>query len=191
MQYGTNLKAFLVYSCSYQLLSYDRVCEMVSDLFGRSLSRATVVAAVEECSRNLTGVSERIRELLHGARILHVDETGMRVAGTRPNGTPIQRRTSPRLSGSALRLRIQVEPATVTRSPLSAVVPVRSIRRMDGSSVVGASPTRSSRPGTVSMTFTAVSVLARVVSQPSMPRMLKMSLAAAENGSRLVTYGCK
>ena len=83
VQYGTNLKAFLAYSCIYQLLSYDRICEMVSDLFGRSLSRATVVAAVGECSRNLTDVNERIRELLHGARILHVDETGMRVAGTR------------------------------------------------------------------------------------------------------------
>jgi hypothetical protein len=43
--------------------------------------RATVAAAVGECSRNLTGVDERIRELLHGARTLHVDETGMRVNG--------------------------------------------------------------------------------------------------------------
>ena len=83
VQYGTNLKAFLVYSCIYQLLSYDRVCQLVSDLFGRSLSRATVVAAVGECSQNLTEVDERIRELLHGAHVLHVDETGMRAAGTR------------------------------------------------------------------------------------------------------------
>lgn len=56
---------------------------MVSDLFDHSLSQATVVAAVGECSRNLTRVEERIRELLHGAQILHVDETGMRVSGTR------------------------------------------------------------------------------------------------------------
>ena len=83
MQYGINLKTFLVYFCLYQLLPYDRASEMVFDLFGHSLSQATVVAAVGECSQNLTGVEERIRELLQGAQILHVDETGMRVNGTR------------------------------------------------------------------------------------------------------------
>lgn len=83
VQYGTNLKALRVYFCVYQLISYERVSETVSDLFGRSLSRATVVNAVGECSRNLTGVDEHIRELLQGAHILHVDETGMRVNGTR------------------------------------------------------------------------------------------------------------
>ena len=83
MQYGITLKTFLVYFCIYQLLPYDRASEMVFDLFGHSLSQATVVAAVGECSQNLTGVEERIRELLQGAQILHVDETGMRVNGTR------------------------------------------------------------------------------------------------------------
>ncbi len=83
MQYGINLKTFLVYFCLYQLLPYDRASEMVFDLFGHSLSQATVVATVGEFSQKLTGVEERIRELLQGAHILHVDETGMRVGGTR------------------------------------------------------------------------------------------------------------
>ena len=39
---------------------------MVFDLFGHSLSPATVVAAVEECSQNLTGVEGHIRNLLQG-----------------------------------------------------------------------------------------------------------------------------
>ncbi len=51
---------------------------MVFDLFGHSLSPATVVAAVEECSQNLTGVEEHIQNLLQDAQVLHVDETGMK-----------------------------------------------------------------------------------------------------------------
>jgi len=83
VQYGSNLKTLLVYFCIYQLLPYNRVSEMVFDLFGHSLSQATVVATTGECSRNLTGVEEQTRTLLQSAQILHVDETGMRVGGTR------------------------------------------------------------------------------------------------------------
>ncbi len=83
VQYGANLKAFLVYLHVYQLLPYDRTSEMVFDLLGHSISPATVVSAVSECSQNLTGVEETIRKLLQDTSILHVDETGMRVKGTR------------------------------------------------------------------------------------------------------------
>ncbi len=83
VQYGPHLKALMVYLCIFQLLPYDRVSELFHDLFGRSVSKATLVKAVSECSQNLTEVEERIRELLSGARVLHVDETGMRVVGIR------------------------------------------------------------------------------------------------------------
>ena len=83
VQYGQYLKALMVYLCIFQLLPYDRVSEFFSDLFGRSLSKATLVKAVSECSQNLMGVEERIRELLAGAQVLNVDETGMRVVGIR------------------------------------------------------------------------------------------------------------
>ena len=83
MQYGQYLKALMVYLCIFQLLPYDRVSELFNDLFGRSLSKATLVKAVSECSQNLKGVEERIRELLVGAQVLNVDETGLRVVGIR------------------------------------------------------------------------------------------------------------
>jgi transposase len=83
VQYGQYLKALMVYLCIFQLLPYDRVSEFFSDLFGRSLSKATLVKAVSECSQNLIVVEERIRELLAGAQVLNVDETGMRVVGIR------------------------------------------------------------------------------------------------------------
>jgi transposase len=83
VQYGPHLKALMVYLCIFQLLPYDRVSELFKDLFGHSISKATLVKAVSECSQNLTEVEERIRELLAVARVLHVDETGMRVVGIR------------------------------------------------------------------------------------------------------------
>jgi transposase len=83
IQYGQNLKALMVYLCIYQLLPYDRVCETFIDLFGRSMSKATLVKAVSECSQNLAGVEETLRDLLADAQVLHVDETGMRVNGIR------------------------------------------------------------------------------------------------------------
>ncbi|PKG31891.1 IS66 family transposase [Methanoregula sp.] len=83
VQYGQNLKALMVYLCVYQLIPYDRIRETFSDIFGRSLSTGTLVNAVWENYRNLAGVEEQIRELLTGSDVIHVDETGMRVAGIR------------------------------------------------------------------------------------------------------------
>lgn len=83
VQYGRYMKSVMVYLCVFQLVPYDRVCELFSDLFGRSLSKATLVKAVSDCYQNLTGVEERIKQLLIGAQVLNVDETGMRVNGVR------------------------------------------------------------------------------------------------------------
>ena len=83
VQYGRNLKALMVYLCNYQLIPYDRVREVFSDIFGRSLSTGTLVNAVQDCTQKLAGVEEQIRELLTKAPVLHVDETGVRVTGIR------------------------------------------------------------------------------------------------------------
>jgi hypothetical protein len=61
---------------------YDRIRETYPDIFGRSLSTGTLVNAVQESHRNLVGVEERIQELLMGAKVLHVDDTGMRLGLT-------------------------------------------------------------------------------------------------------------
>lgn len=83
VQYGRNLKALMVYLSIYQLIPYDRVREVFSDIFGRSLSTGTLVNAVQDCTKKLAGVEDQIRELLTEAPVLHVDETGVRVTGIR------------------------------------------------------------------------------------------------------------
>jgi len=83
VQYGPNLKSLMTYFTVYQFIPYDRSSEVFSDLFGRSLSKATLVKSVSDCSQNLVKVEEQTRDLLAEARVLHVDETGMRVKGIR------------------------------------------------------------------------------------------------------------
>lgn len=83
IQYGRNLKALMVYLCIYQLIPYERIREAIGDIFGCFISTGTLVNAVRQCSQNLAGVEEQIRELLTEAQVLHVDETGLRVTGVR------------------------------------------------------------------------------------------------------------
>ncbi len=63
------------------LLPYDRVREVLADLFGQGLTEGAVWAAVQACAAGLAGVEEQIKEALVAADVLHNDETGVRVAG--------------------------------------------------------------------------------------------------------------
>lgn len=83
VQYGRYLKAIVVYLCVFQLIPYDRIRELFSDLFGHFISKATLVKAVASCNNELAGVEDSIREQLKGGPVLHVDETGFRVNGIR------------------------------------------------------------------------------------------------------------
>jgi len=83
VQYGRYLKAIVVYLCVFQLIPYDRIRELFSDLFGHFISKATLVKAVASCNNELAGVEDIIREQLKGGPVLHVDETGFRVNGIR------------------------------------------------------------------------------------------------------------
>ena len=81
VQYGSNFYAWLVYLSDYQLIPLGRIRKMCADLFGYSVSEATIVAARERCAENLEGFMEVTGERLVNAAVLHADETGMRVEG--------------------------------------------------------------------------------------------------------------
>jgi len=83
VQYGRYLKSVMVYLGVYQLIPYDRISQLFSDLCGHSISKGTLAKAVETCYDNLAGVEEKIRTLLVGSQVLNVDETGLRVTGIR------------------------------------------------------------------------------------------------------------
>jgi transposase len=81
MQYGPRAKAVAVYLQTYQLLSYERTAEALDDLFGISVSEGTLGTAQHQAYTVLAPVEEAIQSALQQAPVLHVDETGIRVAG--------------------------------------------------------------------------------------------------------------
>ena len=79
VQYGFNFHAWLVYLSDYQMIPLRRIRSMCADLFGYSVSEATIFAARERCADNLERFMEVTGERLGNAAVLHADETGMRV----------------------------------------------------------------------------------------------------------------
>ncbi len=79
VQYGFHFQAWLVYLSDYQMIPLRRIRSMCADLFGYSVSEATIVAARERCGDNLEDFMKVTGERLGNAAVLHADETGMRV----------------------------------------------------------------------------------------------------------------
>ena len=79
VQYGFRFQAWLVYLSDYQMIPLRRIRSMCADLFGYSVSEATIAAARERCAGNLEGFMKVTGERLGNAAVLHADETGMRV----------------------------------------------------------------------------------------------------------------
>lgn len=81
VQYGPRFQAQLVYFNQYHHLPIERTAEIVADLYGHSVSAATVVAASERIAAQVAPVVEQIRSaLVVTPTPVHVDETGIRVA---------------------------------------------------------------------------------------------------------------
>ena len=83
VQYGNNLKGLLVYLNQYQLLPYERLVELMHDVFGHTVSEGTLYNTNHTVYEALKTAEEEIVEQLIAASVIHVDETGMRVEGKR------------------------------------------------------------------------------------------------------------
>ena len=79
VQYGPNIKAIIVYLLHYQLVPYERLRELVNDLFGATFSEGTIANVVSACSDNLTDFDNRVVDLLSQSKVAHFDESGVRV----------------------------------------------------------------------------------------------------------------
>ncbi|MDQ3700425.1 MAG: IS66 family transposase [Chloroflexota bacterium] len=83
VQYGDRLKAVSVYLQAYQLLPYDRTCQLLDDLFGTAPAEGTLAAAATACFVGLAATETAIAGALQQAGVGHFDETGVRVNGHR------------------------------------------------------------------------------------------------------------
>jgi transposase len=80
-QYGSRLNAWWVYLRVQQLLPFDRISQMTEDLFGQTVSQATLQTALLTAYQGLSGFETRIKTLIEKAPLAQTDETGLRVAG--------------------------------------------------------------------------------------------------------------
>jgi transposase len=81
-QYGERIKAAAIYLNVQQLIPEDRAAEALSDLFGAPLlCPASLTAWVRQKARGLERVHAGIGARLAQAKVHHLDETGLRVAG--------------------------------------------------------------------------------------------------------------
>jgi len=83
VQYGLRLKSVAIYLKEYQLLPFDRMTEIMRDLFAcATFSEGTLANLSVACSRRLEPVDAAIRDLAATSRVVGFDETGVRAVGS-------------------------------------------------------------------------------------------------------------
>jgi transposase len=81
VQYGARITAFVIYLLHYQLLPENRLAALMADLFGVKVAAATIARMSRTCAERLQGFVETARDLVAGAPVKHMDETGFRIGG--------------------------------------------------------------------------------------------------------------
>ena len=81
VQYGSEVSALATYLNYYQLLPYERICDLFEDIFGIRPSEATLINANTSIYNKLEVVEDRIKELIARSSVVHFDETGLSVKG--------------------------------------------------------------------------------------------------------------
>ena len=81
VQYGSGVRALMVYLMDAQLLPSNRAREVMSEVFGCELSEGTLYSAREQCFEQLAPIEQQIKAGIAAAEVIHNDETGLRVNG--------------------------------------------------------------------------------------------------------------
>jgi transposase len=81
VQYGPHAAAIAVYLCLGQHLPVARTAGLLAELFGTPMSAGTVAAWTARAAAGLEPFTAAARAALTDAELVHVDETGLRVAG--------------------------------------------------------------------------------------------------------------
>ena len=83
VQYGAGVRAAALYLGGYQLVPYQRLSEIFSEMFSCHLSEGTLANFIKSGGRNASVAMEPVREALAGGELAHADETGCTVNGKR------------------------------------------------------------------------------------------------------------
>ncbi len=81
VQYGERIAAVVVYLLHLQFLPEKRLAQMMADLFGVTLTTATIARMSQSCAARLGGFAATVRDHVAAAPVKHLDETGFRIGG--------------------------------------------------------------------------------------------------------------
>jgi transposase len=81
VQYGPAVNTWASYFTNQHHMPVERTTEIFEDLVQHRVSEATVLKASEHLERCIAPSTAAVKERLRDAEVLHVDESGLRVAG--------------------------------------------------------------------------------------------------------------
>lgn len=81
VQYGNNVKGFVVLLNVHYKIPYKKIQLLFGDLFGYPINEATIISASEKCYEKLEESENIIKSKIVGNNVVHADETGLRTAG--------------------------------------------------------------------------------------------------------------
>jgi transposase len=80
-QYGASVKAMAVHLNQYHLTPLARTAALMQDLYGASLSQASIQSFAQEAALVLQPTVAAIAQAVQSAAVVHADETGIRITG--------------------------------------------------------------------------------------------------------------
>ena len=81
VQYGDNIKTFIAYLNTYQMVPYERITELVGDLTSHTMSSGTVYNILQDFHNKLDSFEKKTKEQLLKSAVINVDETGTNIGG--------------------------------------------------------------------------------------------------------------
>jgi transposase len=81
VQYGSGVKTWASYFTNQHFISLDRTTQIFEDLLGHRISEGMVLKASEELYDQIFSSIEAVKGYLRRAKVLHLDESGLRVKG--------------------------------------------------------------------------------------------------------------
>jgi transposase len=81
IQYGPYLRSLMIYFREQNFIPTERLAEVFHDVFGFSISEATLINTTRRCGDLLVDFETEVVERLIHADVIHCDETGINVGG--------------------------------------------------------------------------------------------------------------